>query len=76
MTKIVKVKCNGPNHCVNEVDLEKVVHGGTVSIYKSITARPKVDLLDRYVLDCQHCAAGKVVLLREDIEKHLYGRSS
>jgi len=71
MPKIIKVKCNGPNHCVNEVDLEQVVDGGNVNAFRIITPLQKVDLLDRYVLDCKHCAAGKVVLLREAIEKYL-----
>ena len=76
MPKIIKVKCNGPNHCVNEVDLEKVVNDGTVRGYRGPTASPRPKLLDRYALPCAHCAPGRVVLERQDIEKHLYGRSS
>ena len=43
MPKIIKIKCNGPNKCINEIDLEAVVNGDNVNIYRVVisTAQPR-----------------------------------
>jgi hypothetical protein len=64
MPKIIKIRCNGSEKHVNEVNLEKyskptiVVRGGT-----------KSNSPERLVIPCQHCSEGKVIITREMMEK-------
>lgn len=73
MTKIIKICCNGPNKCVNEVDLEKVVKKDVVLR----GTRPEMDrsssrsITERVVLPCRICTEGKVVITGAIIEDNL-----
>lgn len=64
MSKILKVRCNGSGKCVNEVDIEKITKPTIV-----VRGGPKPSLQDRYVLPCQSCATGKVIVTRKMIEE-------
>lgn len=65
MGQVIKVRCNGPNKHVNEVDLDEALRrtatlrgGGGSSSY----------VPERVVLRCRECADGKVILTRAMIE--------
>jgi hypothetical protein len=64
MAKIMKVRCNGSGKHVNEVDIDKISKPTIV-----IRGQPKQSLQDRYVLPCQYCTEGKVIVTREMIEQ-------
>jgi len=71
MTKIIKVRCNGPGKHINKVDLEKVLRTDIVMR----TAHPKglsgPSIPERIVLACQECTNGKVIISRAIIEENL-----
>jgi len=72
MALIMKVRCNGPEHHVNEVDLEKVLK--PTSVFRAIPSDPaekKWIIPERLVLPCQGGGEGKVVLTRAMIEAFL-----
>ena len=64
MTKIIEVRCNGSGKHVNEVDIDKITKPIMV-----VRGQPKKSLQDRYVLPCQLCTEGKVIVTREMIEE-------
>ena len=68
MANIIKVKCNGPNTCVNEVDLDNALHTGFIT--KAIGATPPPRIPERIVRDCKHCTQGKVIVTRQMIEEN------
>ncbi len=78
MTTIIKIKCNGPGKCVNEIDLEKTL-GDRVSAYKGIKSSQDLSELPpipgSVVLDCRICAVGKVIITREMAEQAFRGRA-
>lgn len=63
MAKIMKVRCNGSEKHVNEVDIDKITRPTIV-----VRGQPKQSLQDRYVLPCQSCTDGKVIVTREMIK--------
>jgi len=74
MQKIIKVKCNGPNKHVNEIDLvkalgETVVLRGSPEVQQSAVQKGSVP--ERLVLNCQFCTEGKVILTRDMVEENL-----
>jgi hypothetical protein len=64
MAKIIKVRCNGGGKHINEVDIDKITRPTIV-----VRGHPKQNLQDRYVLPCQHCTEGKVIITRKMIEE-------
>lgn len=64
MAKTIKVRCNGTGQHINEVDVDKITRTTIV-----VRGHPKQRLQDRYVLFCQYCTEGKVIVTREMIEK-------
>ena len=71
MPKIIKVRCNGPNKCINEVDLEVLIENGEVTIYRLATTPADRPVRKRYVLKCKCCSEGQVVVTRQMIEENL-----
>lgn len=71
MAKLIKIKCNGAQAHVNEVDLDSALKREVVLRGSSPLALPAPDLPDRLVLKCRHCAEGRIVLTRAMIEKAL-----
>ncbi len=78
MTTMIKIKCNGPGKCVNEIDLEKTL-GDRVSAYKgakiSKESYESQQFPERVVLPCQYCTAGQVVITREMAEQAFRDRA-
>lgn len=67
MAKIIKVRCNGPNKHVNEIDLDKVLRTDTVLRNRRSDQGPQA-VPDRVVLPCAECTTGKVILTSDMIE--------
>jgi hypothetical protein len=65
MAKTIKVSCNGASHHVNEVDLDKLLK--PVIVTRSAPAKPR-EIPQRFVLHCQFCREGKIVVTREMVE--------
>jgi len=70
MAKTIKIKCNGPNRHLNEVDLDAVLERTTV-VRGPARSPAAEDLPERVVRPCRECTAGKVVITREMIEDAL-----
>jgi hypothetical protein len=66
MAEQIKVKCNGAQAHVNEINLDDVLKRDVVV---RGTATPALDLPERLVLKCRHCAEGRVVITREMLEQ-------
>jgi len=71
MATTIKVRCNGPNKCVNEVDLEELIDDGEVTVYRVIMSLRQRPRRERYVLKCKKCSEGEVVVTRQMIEENL-----
>ncbi len=70
MAKTIKVNCNGPNKHFNEVDIDKLLQPvETIRLFGWSRRKPP-ELPRRYVLNCRHCAQGRVIVLPEMIEEH------
>jgi hypothetical protein len=67
MARTIKVKCNGPNHHVNEVDLDRA-RQPTPAFRGSERERRPDDFPDRVVYPCKFCTEGRVVITRKMIE--------
>ena len=66
MAEIIKIRCNGPNHHINEVDLGEALSQQAIARTVDYTSR---DVPDRIVLFCRECTDGKVILTRSMIEQ-------
>lgn len=64
MAKIIKVRCNGSGKHINEMDIDKITRP-TIAV----RGHPRQSLQDRYVLPCQYCTDGKVIVTRAMIEQ-------
>jgi hypothetical protein len=65
MEQIIKIKCNGAQAHLNEVDLKKAEEKEIV--FRGVpAASPQPP--ERIVLPCRFCAEGKVILTRKMIE--------
>lgn len=64
MAKIMKVRCNSPGEHINEVDIDKITRPTIV-----VRGQPSQRLQDRYVLRCQYCTDGKVIVTKKMIEE-------
>lgn len=65
MTQPIKVKCNGPNKHVNEVDLSAALLEVPITRAVDFSA---ADPPERIVLRCHECVDGRVIITREMIE--------
>jgi hypothetical protein len=68
MPKTIKIRCNGPQKHVNEVDLEKALTQQPV--YRGARAAAP-EIPERVVLPCLSCTDGKVIVLRAVFEENL-----
>ena len=66
MAEIIKIKCNGPNRHVNDVNLGEALREQPIT--RSIVFTPP-EVPDRIVLHCRECTDGKVILTRSMIEQ-------
>lgn len=60
----MRVKCNGPNKHVNEIDLSAALR--EVPITRAVD--PSSNLPERIVLRCYECSDGRVIVTRKMIE--------
>ena len=65
MGRIIKVRCNGPNKHVNEVDVDDALR--SVPIARELKFSSS-SVPERIVLRCSGCADGKVIVTRAMIE--------
>lgn len=68
MSRIIKVRCNGAERHVNEVDLDDVLKEDVV--LRGAPARAGRRIPERLVLPCRDCT-GKVNITRAMIEENL-----
>jgi len=66
MTERLKIRCNGSNQHVNEVDLRDALREQPIARNLAFTS-PEVP--DRIVLPCRECTDGRVILTRSMIEQ-------
>lgn len=68
----IKVKCNGPGHHINEIDLDRALRKTPVArgTNSGRTLQSK-DIPERIVLPCHECTIGKVIITREMIAGNL-----
>ena len=69
MPKIIKIKCNGPDKHINEVDLDKAL--GTTVVLRGGPTQIERPIPKRVVKPCQFCTIGKVIITREMFEENL-----
>jgi hypothetical protein len=68
MAKIVKIKCNGVEQHVNDVDLDRALEEAIV--YRGADARLQ-NLPERVTLRCRVCAEGRIVITRPMLQEML-----
>ena len=69
MPKIIKIKCNGPNKCINEIDINKAL--GTTVVLRGGPTKIERPIPKRIVKPCQFCTVGKVIITCEILEENL-----
>jgi hypothetical protein len=65
MGQVIKVRCNGPNKHINEVDLADAVREDSTARGTDFSSS---SVPERIVLRCHDCADGRVILTRTMIE--------
>jgi len=73
MANIIKVRCNGPDKHVNDVDIDKLTTPTTVLKISGSDPPGQADEPDlpaSYELECKFCTEGRVVVTREMIEEN------
>ena len=65
MAKQIKVKCNGAQTCVNEINLTDIIKREVVLRGAPAALTPP----ERVVLRCRHCVEGRVVITRAMLEQ-------
>jgi hypothetical protein len=66
MANIIQVRCNGPGHHINEVNVDEALN-------KAVVFRLRVaprELPERLVLRCKECEEGRVILTRAMFQPH------
>jgi hypothetical protein len=66
MPRTIKIRCNGPEPHLNEVEIDKVLQPTVV--VRGSRSRPK-PIPERLVVKCNFCSEGKIVLTRKMIEE-------
>ena len=66
MGQVIKVRCNGPNRHVNEVDLDDALREDPLARGGGLTSGSGPE---RVVLRCRECVDGRVILTRAMIEE-------
>ena len=65
MGQIIKVRCNGANKHVNEVDLDDALREDLITRDADYSSS---SVPERIVLRCRECADGRVIVTRAMIE--------
>jgi hypothetical protein len=66
MSKTIKVACNGSDHHVNEIELEKILK--PVIVTRSAAPAQAGKIPERSTFHCRFCKEGKVIITREMVE--------
>lgn len=66
MGQVIKVRCNGPNRHVNEVDVDVALREETITRGADALS---ASAPERVVLRCRECVDGRVVVTRAMIEE-------
>ena len=69
MARIIKVRCNGPEKHINDVDLDAAL--GPTIVLRGMPAESKRRIPRRLVLPWRFCTVGKVIIERAVIEENL-----
>jgi hypothetical protein len=67
MAKTIKVTCNGAEHHINEIELDKILQ--PVMVTRSAIPAKAKQIPERSVFHCKFCREGKVVVSREMVEE-------
>lgn len=65
MGQTIKVRCNGPNKHVNDVDLDDALREDSTARGTGLSSS---SVPERIVLRCRECVDGKVIVTRAMIE--------
>ena len=65
MKRIIKVRCNGANKHVNEVDVDDALREVSIARHADYSSSSAPE---RIVLRCRECADGKVIVTRAMID--------
>lgn len=69
MSEIIKIKCNGVQGHVNEIDLENALR--TDLVLRDKPALKQQSIPERLVFPCRFCTDGKVIVTRAIIQANL-----
>ena len=67
----IKIRCNGKEKHVNEIDLDTLIDNSQTIIYKGINQISTDKIPPRIVIDCKFCDTGKVIIDREIILENI-----
>ena len=65
MGQLIKVRCNGPNKHVNDVELDDALREDAIAKQTDFSSS---SVPERIVLRCRECADGRVIVTRAMIE--------
>lgn len=68
MGRMMKVRCNGQNKDVNEVDVSNALRTDSVTRETAASQSSNSQYPERIVLRCHNCTDGKVVITRAMLE--------
>lgn len=66
MARMIKVRCNGANQHINEVDLDDALREDAIARRPNLSSS---SVPERIVLHCRKCTDGKVIVTRMMIEQ-------
>jgi hypothetical protein len=67
----IKIRCNGKEKHVNEIDLGAILDNSLTDIYRGKN-QINLDMIPpRIVIDCKFCNTGKVIIHREVILENI-----
>jgi hypothetical protein len=65
MGQILKIRCNGPNKHINDVDLDDALREVPIAREAEFSSSSAPE---RIVLRCRECVDGRVIVMRKTIE--------
>ncbi len=68
MSKIIKVRCNGPDRHTNEIDLDKALRSDIALKGRKETIGQS--LPERLIFPCRICTDGRVIITKKMIEEN------
>ena len=68
---VIKIRCNGKERHVNEIDLDALLDNSRTDIYRGVNQIDRDKIPPRIVIDCTLCDTGKVIIQREIILENI-----